>query len=184
MAIRKIAEIGHPLLKQKASPVPESEIASPKIQTLIDDLIATLRENDGVGLAAPQVYEPLRLVCVESQNNPRYPDKESFPLMILINPQITKHSSEKELDWEGCLSIPNLRGQVPRAARITVSALGRTGEPLTIKPDGFLARVIQHEYDHLEGVLFLDRMRGLSTLTNLTDWQRYWYPRYPKPSST
>lgn len=175
--------MGHPILRKKTQKVPEVKINSSKIQALLDDLIETMREDEGVGLAAPQIYELLRIFCVECQDNQRYPDKEKFDLMIFVNPKIIKSSPAKELDWEGCLSLPNLRGRVPRATTVTVEALGRQGKPFTINAKGFLARVIQHEFDHLNGVLFPDRMEDFTTLTDLVEFNRHWYPQFPKPTS-
>jgi peptide deformylase len=182
VSLRKVAIIGHPTLRRKAQNVPEAKINSPKIQALINDLVETMREDNGVGLAAPQIYEPLRIFCAECQDNQCYPDKEKFDLLIFINPRITKLSPEKELDWEGCLSIPNLHGRVPRAKTVTVEALGRKGKSFTINARGFLARVIQHELDHLNGILFPERMEDFTTLTNLVEFNRYWYPQFPKPT--
>jgi peptide deformylase len=183
MTLRKIAGLGHPVLRQKANKVPAAEINSPRIQDLIEDMITTMREHEGVGLAAPQVYEPLRIFAVESKGNGRYPDRDAFDLIVFINPEILKQSEKKEVDWEGCLSIPDLHGRVPRSSQISVRASDRRGKPFNIEARGFLARAIQHEYDHLEGVLFPDRMSDLSTLTNTFEFKRYWYPRFPEASA-
>jgi peptide deformylase len=182
MSLKKVAIIGHPILRKKAQNVPEAEINSPKIQALINDLVETMKEDNGVGLAAPQIYEPLRIFCAGCQDNQGYPDKERFALMIFVNPRIIKSSPEKELDWEGCLSIPNLRGRVPRAKTLTVEAFGPKGKAFTINAKGFLARVIQHELDHLNGILFPDQMEDFTTLTNLVEFNRYWYPQLSKPT--
>lgn len=181
MTLRKIAEIGHPVLRQKAKTVPGDQITSPEIQNLIFDMIETLRERNGAGLAAPQVYQSGRIVCIEPTDKDA--EKQASPL-VLINPKITHRSQEQEYDWEGCLSIPNLWGRVSRYCEITVKALGPQGKPLEIKASGSLARKLQHELDHLNGVLFIDQMANFSTLTNTIEFQRYWYPKFPKPSLT
>src|SRR5258708_7620705 len=148
MAILKIARLGHPVLRRTAMPVPEAEIASPAVRQLIDDMIETMREGDGVGLAAPQVYAPVRIFIVEVKGpNPRYPDQADVPLTVFINPDIVEHSEEQEEDWEGCLSIPDLRGKVPRWKSLKIRALDRAGQNYTIDAAGFFARVIQHELD-------------------------------------
>lgn len=177
LALLKISRMGHPVLRQTASPVDDGEIPSPAFQQFIDDMIDTMRESDGVGLAAPQVYVPKRLALVEVKGpHPRYPNQPEVPLTALINPVIVSHSEESEEDWEGCLSIPDLRGRVPRWKSVQVEAKNRHGEPIEISAAGFFARVIQHELDHLDGVLFLDRMRDLKTLTHLREFQKHWLP--------
>ncbi len=175
MALLKIARLGHPVLRQLATPVEESEIKSAAFSRFVDDMIDTMRESDGVGLAAPQVYASKRLAIVEVKGpHPRYPDQPEVPLTVLVNPQIVSHSTEMEEDWEGCLSIPDLRGRVPRWQSLSVRALDRRGGPIELNASGFFARVIQHEIDHLDGVMFLDRMKDFSTLTHLREFQKYW----------
>jgi peptide deformylase len=174
VALLKIARLGHPVLRQAAAPVEAGEISTAGFQKFIDDMIDTMRESDGVGLAAPQVYESKRLVLVEVKGpHPRYPDQADVPLTVLINPQIVAHSDEKEEDWEGCLSIPDLRGKVPRWSSLNVTALDRNGQPIALQAGGFFARVIQHEIDHLDGVMFLERMSDLRTLTFLREFQKF-----------
>jgi peptide deformylase len=175
LALLKISRMGHPVLREIALPVDASEIQSKAFQQFIDDMIDTMRESDGVGLAAPQVYAAKRVAIVEVKGpHPRYPNQPEVPLTVLINPQVISHSDELEEDWEGCLSIPDLRGRVPRWKSVQVRALNRTGEPIEISASGFFARVIQHELDHLDGVMFLDRMSDLKTLTHLREFQKYW----------
>jgi peptide deformylase len=175
MALLKIARLGHPVLRQVAEPVPDSEIQSPSFQTFIDDMIDTMRESDGVGLAAPQVYASRRLAIVEVKGpHPRYPNQPEVPLTVLINPQVVSHSDELEEDWEGCLSIPDLRGRVPRWKSMQIRAQDRTGKVIEISASGFFARVIQHELDHLDGVMFLERMSDFKSLTHLREFQKYW----------
>jgi peptide deformylase len=175
MALLKIARLGHPVLRQRALPVAADELASPAIQTFIDDMVDTMRDGDGVGLAAPQVHVLKRIILVEVKSpNPRYPGQPGVPLTAIVNPEIIQQSAEKEDDWEGCLSIPDLRGRVPRWKSLRLSGLDRAGEPLSLDASQFFARVIQHEVDHLDGIMFPDRMRDFSTLTHLREFQKFW----------
>jgi peptide deformylase len=178
MSILKVARMGHPVLRTRARALDPGEITTPRIQQLIDDMFETMREYQGVGLAAPQVHQSLRLFVAGLP--PARPgeedddDQESMPLMTLINPEITPVGSTMDEDWEGCLSIPGIRGKVPRAHEITVRAYDRNGKKIGLRASGFTARVIQHETDHLDGVLFFDRMKTFSTLTFLDEFGRYW----------
>lgn len=174
MSILKVARLGHPVLRSAAEALPVEWIGTPQIQKLIEDMVETMKECDGVGLAAVQVHESKQIAVLEVADNPRYPQKPRVPLAVLINPQITPLAQEMEEDWEGCLSISELRGKVPRYKSIHVRALDRRGQPLDFVASGFHARVIQHEWDHLNGKVFLDRMRDLSTLTHLLEFARYW----------
>jgi peptide deformylase len=174
MSILKVGRLGHPVLRKIAAPVSLREIQSPGFQKFIDDMIETMKEYDGVGLAADQVHESKQIAVVEVAENSRYPNKPKVPLTVLINPTITPLSEEMEEDWEGCLSIPELRGRVPRYRTIRVQALDRNGKNLEFIAADFHARVIQHEWDHLNGKVYLDRMGDLSTLTFLTEFARYW----------
>jgi peptide deformylase len=174
MAVLKIAHLGHPVLRRVAEPVSPEAIAAPEIQRLIDDMLETMEDHDGAGLAAPQVHVSRRVVVYGVEANPRYPDAEAVPLTVLVNPIITPATSEDEEDWEGCLSVPDLRGMVPRWTRVRVEAYGRDGRPLRFTADGFHARVVQHECDHLDGKVYLDRMRSMETLSFLPEFQRYW----------
>lgn len=140
-------------------------------------MIVTMKEYDGVGLAAVQVHEPKQLAVLEVADNPRYPEKPGVPLSVLVNPKIAPVSEEVEEDWEGCLSITELRGKVPRYKSIRVQTLDQNGKELDFIASGFHARVIQHEWDHLQGKVFLDRMRDFSTLTHLKEYGRYWLHR-------
>lgn len=144
------------------------------MQKLIDDMVSTMKEYDGVGLAADQVFESKQIAVLEVADNPRYPGKPPVPLTVLVNPKITPLSEAIEEDWEGCLSIPDLRGRVPRYTALRVQALDRHGHQLDFVAHDFHARVIQHEYDHLNGKVYLDRMRDLTTLTFLQEFGRYW----------
>lgn len=175
MALLNIARLGHPILRQRALPVAADELGSASIQRLIDDMIETMRDSDGVGLAAPQVHVLKRVVLVEVKSpHPRYPGQLGVPLTAIINPEIIEHSAEQEEDWEGCLSIPDLRGRVPRWKSLHVTGLDRAGKEISLEASQFFARVIQHEADHLDGVVFPDRMLDLSTLTHLREFQKFW----------
>ena len=173
MAILKVARLGHPILRQIAQPVPPEAILAPQIQTFIDDLIETMFEYDGAGLAAPQVHVSQQIVAFAVDGNPRYPDADSIPLTVLINPVIRPATKEMDEDWEGCLSIPDIRGMVPRHTDILVKALDRDGKPLELRLKNFAARVAQHETDHLDGILFFDRMKAMQSLTFLEEYSRY-----------
>jgi peptide deformylase len=169
MSILKVARMGHPVLRAKARPLERGEIASPLLQKLIDDMIETMVEYRGVGLAAPQVHESLRLF-VASLDGDSEPPAE--PIAI-INPEISVVARDLVEDWEGCLSIPDIRGLVPRAREIKVRGLGRRGESFELHAHDFPARVIQHETDHLDGVLFFDRMRSFESLSFLEEHARF-----------
>ncbi len=174
MAILKVARLGHPVLRQVAAPVPVGEIRSAEIQRLIDDMVETMREYSGAGLAANQVHVLKQICVMEVAGNPRYPDAPSLPLTVLINPRVTPLAGEMEEGWEGCLSVPDMRGMVPRHAAVRLEALDREGQPIDVVAKEFFARVIQHETDHLNGIVYLDRMKDLSTLTHLAEWNKYW----------
>lgn len=174
MSILKVARLGNPVLRKIAEDLPPDQPASLQLRKFIDDMIETMKEYDGVGLAAPQVHVSQKLAVLEVADNPRYPHKPRVPLTVLVNPKITPLSNETEEDWEGCLSIPEIRGKVPRYKNIRVEARDRGGKKLNFVASGFHARVIQHEWDHLNGKLFLDRMPDLSTLTYLQEFARYW----------
>ncbi len=177
MAILKVARLGHPVLREPALSVPPERIPTPEFQRFIDDMIETMREYDGVGLAAPQVHVPWRLATIEVVGNPRYPEAPAVPLTVLVNPEIHAAGEEKEADWEGCLSVPGLRGKVPRVSALDVRALDRDGNPIVWRAEGFPARIVQHEVDHLDGRVYLDRMEDLLTLTHLEEFARYWARR-------
>jgi peptide deformylase len=172
MSILKVARMGHPVLRAKAQPVDRSDINTATVQKLIDDMLETMTEYHGVGLAAPQVHEGLRLfvAMLDAEDDE---ESRSQPFVI-INPEITVVGPDVVEDWEGCLSIPDVRGRVPRAREIKVRALDRRGERLQLSAHDFAARVIQHETDHLDGVLFFDRMRSFESLTFLDEYSRFW----------
>ena len=184
MAILKVARMGHPVLRAKARPLEAAEIRSTAVQQLIDDMFETMTEYQGVGLAAPQIHESVRLFVAgiparSSDDDEEDEDDEDdeMPLIALINPEITPVGREVVEDWEGCLSIPDIRGRVPRAQSIVAKGYDRNGKRVEIKTSGFSARVIQHETDHLNGVLFFDRMKSFETLTFLDEFGRYWSRR-------
>lgn len=167
MSILKVSRMGHPVLRQRARPVEKAEIRDPRFQKFVDDMIATMHEYNGVGLAGPQVHEGLRLFVAMLDSG------DEAEASVIINPVITPADDRIVEGWEGCLSIPEIRGRVPRAHKIVVKALDRQGRTLEIEADDFPARVIQHETDHLDGVLFLDRMTSMSSLTYLDEYSRY-----------
>ena len=169
MAILKVARMGHPVLRKRARPLDPAEIAAPHIQRLIDDMFETMNDSRGIGLAGPQVHESLRLFVAGVDD----PDG-GMPPVVVINPEVTPVGSAVEEDWEGCLSIPDVRGRVPRAAKIRLRALDRQGRRIALTADGYPARVIQHETDHLDGVLFFDRMTSFESITFLEEYGRYW----------
>ena len=169
MSILKVARMGHPVLRAKARAVDKNELKSPEVQHFIDSLIDTMYEYSGVGLAAPQVHESLRVfVAMLDPDGRGEGDAVAF-----INPEIMVVGDQTVEGWEGCLSIPEIRGRVPRAQHIKVSALDRTGKRFELELKDFPARVVQHETDHLDGVLFLDRMATLDSLTYLEEYSRY-----------
>ncbi len=173
MTIRKIAQIGHPVLRQPARQISREELRSDDIQRFIDDLIETMRDANGAGLAATQIYEPVAICAVEVADNPRYPYKPSFPLTILVNPEITPIGDEAFANNEGCLSVPNLRGEVIRHARIRLKYLDREGNPVDREVAGVSAGTFQHEVDHLHGRLFVDRVTDPTTFSTWAEFQRH-----------
>jgi peptide deformylase len=173
MAILKVARLGHPILRQPARPIGAGAIRSAEIQRLIDDMVETMREYDGAGLAANQVHTLLQVAVLEVAANPRYPDAPNIPLTVLINPVVTPLTDEMEEGWEGCLSVPDMRGRVPRHTAVRLECYDREARRVELVTKDFFARVVQHETDHLNGIVYLDRMRDLSSLAHLAEWQRY-----------
>lgn len=181
MPIRKIAQLGEPVLRQTARELSRDELGTPDLQRLIHDMIATMRDADGAGLAAPQIYESLRLVVIELQQNPRYPRLEPIPLTVLVNPRLTPlfgsgSAGMTAMDsiqiYEGCLSVAGLRGRVTRPRRVRVEALDAAGNALDFVWEGFRAAVVQHEADHLDGTLYVDRTDP-KTLTFIREFERH-----------
>lgn len=159
MAVRQVLRMGHPILQQRARPVTEFNTAT--LDGLIRDMFDTMAALNGAGLAAPQIGEGLRVVIFSVMNNPRYPDAEAVPATVLINPEIEILSGELEAGWEGCLSLPGMRGLVARHSHIRYRGFDGRGEPFEREVTGFHARVVQHECDHLDGVLYPQRVADM-----------------------
>jgi peptide deformylase len=171
---REIVEIGHPVLRERAREVTPEELRSDEVQRLIDDMIETMRAADGAGLAANQVAETLRIAVVEVRpGNPRYPYKPPVPLTVVVNPVIEPLDDEIEQINEGCLSVPNLRGEVPRHVSIRLRYTDREGAEHDEVRRGLTAGTFQHELDHLNGTLFVDRVTDLSTLSTWEQFERF-----------
>jgi len=175
MSLLKVAKLGNPILRQIAKPIDLKLLKSlqGELQLLIDNMIETMREEGGVGLAAPQVCQSLQLVVIESSSNDRYPEAPEIPLTVLVNPVIKQYGEEKALGWEGCLSLKDLRGLVLRSQKITLDYFDREGNLITVDAEGFPAVVLQHEIDHLHGKVFLDRMTDLSQLAYVDELEEY-----------
>jgi peptide deformylase len=171
--ILKVARLGFPALRTAAGLVRPDQIKTKEFQRLIDDMIETMYEYSGVGLAAPQVHLPIQLAVLEVHEHPRHREVADVPLTVLVNPVVTILDRTLLDDWEGCLSVPELRGRVPRFKQLRVTALGREAEAIDIVASDFHARVIQHETDHLQGEIYLDRMPDMRALGFLQEWQRY-----------
>ncbi len=168
-SIRSILSLDHPTLRQTATPV--TAFNSVVVQTLIDDLLTTLRSANGVGIAAPQVNELLQIMIIASRPTPRYPDAPEMEPIALINPKIIDRSSEMEKGWEGCLSVPQYRGLVPRHQSVTVEYTDRSGVVVQTIFTDFVARIFQHEYDHLQGLVFLDRLESENDRVTAEDFK-------------
>jgi peptide deformylase len=153
--------------------VSREELAAPAIQSFIDDLVETMRDARGAGLAANQVHEPVRICAIEVSDNPRYPYKPNIPLTILVNPEVERLGDETFDNYEGCLSVPDLRGVVPRHTRVHVRAWDRHGNDIDMTVDGLSAGTYQHEVDHLDGVLFVDRVVDSKTLCTWAEFDRH-----------
>lgn len=173
MAILKVARIGNPVVRAKAKNVNPSVIKSADFQRFIDDLVETMHEYDGVGVAAPQVHVGLRVAVLEVPAIDGRGGRRGVPLTVLINPRVTPLSKDMIEGVEGCLSVPDLRGLVPRFEKVRLEALDREGKPYAVNATGFHARVIQHECDHLDGNVYLDRMTNLRTLSFLDEFARF-----------
>ena len=169
MSILKVARMGHPVLRERARPLDKSDIKSAVVQKLIDDMLDTMHEYHGVGLAGPQVHEGLRIFVGMLQEDL----DEKSDAAVIINPEIIPNAPATEEGLEGCLSVPDIRGIVPRYTDITLKALDRTGRSIELALKDFPARVAQHETDHLDGVLFFDRMKSMQSLTFLDEYSRF-----------
>ncbi len=177
MALLKIARLGNPILRQNACSVDLENLRgepAAELHQFIDDLIETMHHEGGVGIAAPQVGKSIQIVIAEYLGSDRYPDQDDIPLTVLINPVITKWGGSTQSFWEGCLSLTDLRGLVTRPDEVTVEAFDRNGEPVKIEAQGFYAIVLQHEIDHLQGKVFLDRMTDLTQLSYGEEFETYW----------
>jgi peptide deformylase len=175
MSILKVARMGHPVLRTPTEPLERGDIRNPVVQRLIDDMMDTMVEYHGVGLAAPQVHESLRLFVIAfDPTQPEPGEDDDIEPFAIVNPEITPVGDEMVEDWEGCLSIPDIRGRVPRLKALALRAQNRRGERIELQLQNFKARVIQHETDHLDGVLFFDRMTSLNSLAFLDEYSRYW----------
>ena len=175
MSILKVARIAHPVLRSPAKPVRKEAFRDPLFQKLIDDMRQTMYEYEGVGLAAPQVHEGLRLAVIEVPGSDERAGDE-VPFMVLVNPVVTPLDDERESGWEGCLSIPDLRGVVPRWKRLKLEALDREGKRYSLEAQDFFARVVQHECDHLDGNVYLDRMADMRSLTFIKEMEAHLHP--------
>jgi peptide deformylase len=162
MPVRDVIRMGHPVLRQRAKPV--EQFGTPELRQLVQDMVETMKFKNGAGLAAPQIAVPQRVVIFGVEHNPRYPDAEPVPFTVLVNPKIVMLTREIEEDWEGCLSVPGMRGVVPRYTRLRYSGFDADGNPIEREATGFHARVVQHECDHLDGILYPQRMTDLSKL--------------------
>jgi len=169
MSILKVARMGHPVLRERAQPLDKAMLRNPLVQKLIDDMFDTMHEYNGVGLAAPQVHEGLRIFVGLLDES----TKDDAEPIALINPEITPLSEDKVDGREGCLSIPEIYGLVPRYTAIAVKALDRAGKPIELQLKDFPARIAQHEHDHLDGILFLDRMASMQSLSYSSEYSRY-----------
>jgi len=172
MAVRTILRLGDPRLREVAAPV--TEFDTPELHELVRDLLETMEAAEGAGLAAVQIGVPKRVVIFGVDYSPRYPKADPVPFTVLVNPEITPLGDEREAGWEGCLSVPGMRGLVSRPARIRYRGRDQFGRPIDRTVDGFHARVVQHECDHLDGKVYLDRMTSMETLSFVREFQRYW----------
>ncbi len=166
----QISQLGNPILRERAEEV--GDVNDPTVQALIDDMLVTVADAEGVGIAAPQVYRTERIFIVASKPNKRYPKAPDMDPTAMINPEILWKSDETEKDWEGCLSIPGIRGKVPRPTKIGVRYVTREEETVETEFEDFVARVFQHELDHLDGVVFLDRLESTQDIVTEREYQK------------
>lgn len=160
MAVREVLRMGHPVLREKAKPV--EDLGSADLRQLVDDMKETMASKNGAGLAAPQIGVSQRVVIFGVEANSRYPDAEPVPFTVLVNPRLVMLTREVEEDWEGCLSVPGMRGVVPRYTKLRYTGFDENGTPIDRVAEGFHARVVQHECDHLDGILYPQRMTDMS----------------------
>ena len=159
MAVREVLRMGHPALREKAKEV--GNVGSAELRQLVADMKETMAAKDGAGLAAPQIGVSQRVVIFGVQKNPRYPDAEEVPFTVLVNPKLVMLTRDVESDWEGCLSVPGMRGVVPRYTKLRYTGTDEEGNPIDRVAEGFHARVVQHECDHLDGILYPQRMTDM-----------------------
>ena len=178
MALLKVAHLGNPVLRKVSALVDPAELAQPEMQRFLDDMADTMREYEGIGLAAPQVHVSKQVVIIEGEllrDDPKTPEI-ARQLLVLVNPVLRFTGERRFFLWEGCLSVPGLRGRNARIRDLEVEALDRHGQPLRFAAQGYFAAVVQHELDHLAGKVYLDRMQDLSTLAYLKEFRRFWEP--------
>ena len=173
--VLEIAQLGDPVIRERAVEV--ADLADPQLQALIDDLLATVADENGMGIAAPQVSVSKRIIILSSKPNSRYPYAPAMDPTAMINPKIEWASSDLEKDWEGCLTVPGIRGLVPRHRKVRVQYQARQGAVVETAYEGFLARIFQHEIDHLDGLVFLDRVESTHDLVTEHEWQKIINPR-------
>ena len=161
MPVREVLRMGHPVLRERAQPV--ENLSTPELRALVEDMKETMKAKSGAGLAAPQIGVSQRVVIFGVESNPRYPDAEPVPFTVLVNPKIVMLSRDVDEDWEGCLSVPGMRGVVPRYTKLRYSGFDEEGNPIERIAEGFHARVVQHECDHLDGILYPQRMTDMRT---------------------
>ena len=184
MALLKIAKLGNPVLRQVATAIDLNELVDPAsdLQAFIDDMIETMCHEGGVGLAAPQVNRSVQIVVLEYTENARYPGEISIPLTVLVNPVLSDYSKETQDGWESCLSLVDFRGLVPRSTTITLNAYDRNGRKIQKTVSGFEAVVLQHEIDHLQGYVFIDRMKDFTKLSYQEEFEKFWVKKEETPS--
>jgi peptide deformylase len=174
MAVREVIRMGHPVLRQTARQVDLNEIQTPEFKALLKDMYDTMKKEGGIGIAAPQIAESLQVTLIELESgSSRYPNMPTTGLLTIINPQIKVLSDEKQGFWEGCLSIPGLRGYVERPQNIQVDYLDENAKPQTVVLNDFLSTVFQHEIDHLFGILYPDRMSDMTKLSYVEEYQHF-----------
>ena len=174
MSVRRILRMGHPDLRRVCDPVADGDFGSPGLQALVDDLVDTMHASEGLGLAAAQIGDTRRVAVIEIQpGNTRYPDAVPTGRLVLVNPVVTVLDPTPQRYWEGCLSVPGLRGEVARPRHIAVDYHEPDGTPRHLEPEGFLATVFQHEIDHLDGTLFIDRVTDTTRLAFLEEYREF-----------
>jgi len=181
MAVLKVAKLGNPVLRQIAKEVDLKNLTCKQgeLQKLIEDMIDTMHEEGGVGLAAPQVNRSLQIIVIEYENNERYLGESSIPLTVLVNPVLSDYDEEKAMGWESCLSLVDFRGLVPRSTSVMLKAYDRDGYRIEKRVFGFEAVILQHEIDHLNGKVFLDRMEDLTQLSYQEEFAKFWLKKDP-----